>query len=326
MTVYRKRRQPGISATENSLDLGPPPPMDEKEMNDGMECWESRPAEAASFRSGGMSFLKRTFGILLAVGFSLLGIYLFSHLIQAIYAILVWPPWVSLPLLSLLGLLLLYIVLRLLKLWFAIRKLPKLQRLDRCSIERMNARQRDALRASLVPQLKHILKLRSGRSEGLVNQVEQLLASVAYTPSDAWLETYRGEVLSELGQNAGEVVWRIATVAGVSAALSPWKLLDAFIAFNAAVEVAGKVLRIYGFQPDAAMAVAFAFDTFVSTFFAAAFEEIAEDIAQDAAERISSELGAKATQVLAPKMAQGLAITFFVRRLGRRMIRRMTPR
>ena len=48
-----------------------------------------------------------------------------------------------------------------------------------------------------------------------------------------------------------------------------------------------------------------------------------EDLAQDLSERLSGEFGGKALGLLGPKIAQGLGIAYFARRLGRRMIRRL---
>ncbi len=269
-------------------------------------------------------FLKRTLMFLLIGGFGLLLFFFMLETAQAIDAILRRPAWIAWPVVALIFSAIGFVLFRLGVVLLRLRRLPKIRR-GIGDPRKGNATEREALRRELLKQLNVVAKQEAETNSPLAVQAQQLIASADNTPSSAWLEQYSRTIQKALAEAAGRDVRKIALAAGVSAAFSPWRLLDTLIAFNASTEAANCVLRRFGIRPDSFVIVAFAFDTFLTTFFAAAVDEISEDLAKDLQERLGGEFTGNAIGYLGPKLAQGIGIAYFVRRLGRRMIRRLEP-
>lgn len=134
------------------------------------------------------------------------------------------------------------------------------------------------------------------------------------------LRKYRDSVPPLLLDAAMAGVDKIAVAVGASVAISPWKLLDAFIAINASLESAAHVLRVSGIRPNANTVASCAFDALVATFLSATMENFAGDVVSELTEQVSSVVGQSIMGQVAPNVAQGVAVGYFVRRLGRRMV------
>ena len=245
------------------------------------------------------------------------------QIIQTIDAIFGWPPIFAWPLITLIFILISYAAVRLVVLLFHLRTLKKIHRGGHEDPRQRNESERKVLRAELVKHLNIIAKQESETNPSLARDAQRLIEDSGNIPSTAWLERYHRKIQEPLVNAASKDVRKIALAAGVSAALSPWRLLDTLIAFNASVEAAQCALCRFGIRPDSTATTAFAVDTFLTTFFAAAVDEISEDLAKDLQERLGGEFAGNAVGYLGPKLAQGIGIAYFVRRLGRRMIRRL---
>jgi len=326
-----KRRHPGDARAaetqadgEGAYDSGSPPLSDEERavfINDV----RGGAKEAPRSKLETPPFLKRTLVFLLVVGFGLLGFLILLETVQAIDAILRCPSWIAWPLVALILGLLGYVLVRLGVLLVRLRRLPVINRGGHSDPRDRNASEPRALRLQLLKHLDAIAKQESAAGSLLAHDAHDLIASADDMPINAWLEQYHRKIQEPLVEAAGKDIRNIALAAGVSAVFSPWRLLDTLIAFNASVEAAQCALRRFGIRPDITVTVAFAFDTFLTTFFAAAVDEITEDLAKDLQERLGGEFVGTAVGYLGPKLAQGIGIAYFVRRLGRRMIRRLEP-
>ena len=269
--------------------------------------------------------LRRAVGGLLAFGFGLLIFFLSLELIQTINLLLEWPAYTGWPVLALLLSLMGYGIFRLAKVLISIREMPIVSRLEPGELETLPGRRKEEIRKQLLGQMEYLRRQRKDPEDRLHPVLDRLSAEAASHPAGQWIRDYDRLILSPLGKEARDRVRKIALTAGASAALSPWRILDAIIAFNAATQGAHDVLRIHGIRPSQAVAVAFAFDTFLNTFLATVVEDVSTDLVDSLTAQVSAETGASAAKVLAPKIAEGLTTAVFVRRLGNRMIRRLHP-
>lgn len=303
---------------------GAPPPLTEEEIEQAKA--PAAPPPAPVRKTSTPAVFRRALAGVLAIGFGLLFFYLALELIQTTNLLLSWPPWAGWPVLALLLSLVGYAVYRLGRILVSFRRLPIVERLEPGELERCPARRKDYVRDQLAAQLRYLREQRAGRDDDpLAEALGRLEAQVPSHPAGAWIRDYDREILAPLGREARDRVRKIALTAGTSAALSPWRILDAVIAFNAATQSAYEVLRIHGIRPDQTVALAFAFDTFLNTFLATVVEDVSSDLADSLTAQISAETGASAAKALAPKVAEALATAVFVRRLGNRMIRRLHP-
>ncbi|NBD39377.1 MAG: DUF697 domain-containing protein [Verrucomicrobia bacterium] len=284
-------------------------------------------------------FLRRTLFGLLGIGTLLLMLVLLLELVETVQVLMQWPLAARLPILGIFVVIFGYLGWRISRLLLRWRRLPKVRNAGPVCIDKLDAAKREALCLELRKRLEYTLQyLRSGRgnaTEGarssedetgrdhaLEGKVTELLEAGMEAGSRGWLERYR-ELEVELAAFARREVTRVARTAGLSAALSPWRLLDAAIGFNASFEAADRVLRCFGIRPDREMVMGFAFDAFVTTFFSTAAEQVLEDLSADLAADLHSSLAKVLGEKVAPKVAEGLAVALFVRRVGRRMVRRM---
>lgn len=268
-------------------------------------------------------FIKRTLAFLLVVGFGLLGFVILLQTIQAVGTLLLWTPWLAWPLLALISILIGYVIVRLCVVLVRLRKLPRIYCERPADPRNRTTAECLALRDQLVKHLNIIADQKLAASSTLANEAHVLIETANEMPFTAWLQDYIQKIQTPLADAAKRDVRQIALAAGVSAAFSPWRLLDTLIAFNASIEAAQCTLRRFGLRPDNTTTMAFAFDTFLATFFAAAVDEITEDLAKDLQERIGGEFAGNAVGYLGPILTQGIGIAYFVRRLGRRMIHRL---
>lgn len=297
------------------------PPLSEEEQ-EPFDRESKNPVNEAGPKLETPQFMKRLFASLLGVGFGLLALFFMLQTAQAINAILSWSPWVAWPLVILIFFLIGYVIFRLGVMFYRLRKLLRINRGAAGDPRDRNTSERKALRVELGKHLDVIAKQESEANPTLAQDARKLKDDVE-KPSNAWLEQYVRNVQKPLAEAAEQDVRKIALTAGVSAAFSPWRLLDTLIAFNASVEAAQYTLQRFGIHPDGTTTMAFAFDTFLATFFAATVDEISEDLAVDLQEHLGGEFAGNAVGYLGPKLAQGIGIAYFVRRLGRRMIRRL---
>ena len=299
------------------------PPLSDEEREIFEESGYDNKEEATNKGLDTPPVLKRTLVLLLVVGFGLLGFLILLQSIQAIGTILLWPSWLAWPLLALIFTLISYAILRLCLVFFRLRRLPHIYRDNPVEPGNRSPSECRALRDQLCKHLEIIASQNLGARSSLAEDAHVLIESADEIPFTAWLAEYVNKIQEPLAKAAKQDVRKIAIAAGVSAAFSPWRLLDTLIAFNASVEAAQCTLRRFGIRPDTTATVTFALDTFLATFFAAAVDEITEDLAIDLQERIGGEVAGNAVGYLGPKLAQGIGIAYFVRRLGRRMIRRL---
>lgn len=304
---------------------GAPPPLTPEEE---ARFQPNAPAASVPLRKpSSPPVLRRAFAGLLGAGFGVLFFYLALELVQTVNLLLSWPPVAGWPILAALFGLIGYAVYRLGRILLGIRRLPLVSRIERGELETASGPRREEMRAQWLAQLRYLRRQRADRSEDpLAETLARLESEASSHPAGEWIREYHRMVLAPLSREARERVRQIALTAGASAALSPWRILDAIIAFNAAAQAAHDVLRIHGIRPDQSVAVAFAFDTFLNTFLATVVEDVSSDLIDSLTAQISAETGATATKVLAPKIAEALTTAVFVRRLGNRMIRRLyTP-
>ncbi len=300
------------------------PPLTETEQLNATTC--SPKADSLPLRkSATPPVLRRAVGGLLAFGFGLLVFYLSLELIQTINMLLEWPVYAGWPVLALLLGLMGFGIYRLARVLLSIRSMPIVSRLQPGELESLPGQRKEEIRQQLLSQVAYLRKLRKNSEDPLHPVLERLSAQSTSHPAGEWVREYDRLVLAPLGREARDRVRTIALTAGASAALSPWRILDAIIAFNAATQSAHDVLRIHGIRPSQAVAVAFAFDTFLNTFLATVVEDVSSDLVDSLMAQVSAETGATAAKVLAPKIAEGLTTAVFVRRLGNRMIRRLHP-
>ena len=301
-----------------------PPPLNEGELrNTASPKSGTIPAPIRS--SSTPAVLRRAIGGLLAVGFGLLFFFLALEFVQTVNLLLDWPPVTGWPVLGLLFGLVIYGIYRLLRIFISIRRMPLVSRLEPGELESLPGAKKDAIRRQLLGQLRYLRNQETERHQDLHGTLDRLASEAVSHPAGEWIRDYDRNVLTPLGKQARERVRKVALTAGASAALSPWRILDALIAFNAATQAAHEVLKIHGIRPSQPVAVAFAFDTFLNTFLATVVEDVSSDLVDSLTAQISAETGASAAKVLAPKIAEGLTTAVFVRRLGNRMTRRLHP-
>ena len=269
--------------------------------------------------------LRRTVGGILAFGFGALILFLSLELIQTINLLLEWPIYAGWPILAVLLGLIGYGIFRLARILISIREMPIVSRLEPGELETLSGRRKEEIRKQLLNQLAYLRKQDAESASALHAELDRLAAEASSHPAGEWIRDYNRAVLEPLGKSGRNRVRKIALTAGASAALSPWRILDAVIAFNAATQAAYDVLKIHGIRPSHSVAFAFAFDTFLNTFLATVVEDVSSDLADSLTAQVSAETGASAAKVLAPKIAEGLTTAVFVRRLGNRMIRRLHP-
>lgn len=325
--IRRHWPMPGeLAEAATSGSSFPPPPMSEAERESGSREADEKAAAVPLRKKPTSPALKRTFGGLLAAGFGLLVFFLSLELIQTVNLLLEWPPVAGWPVIALLFGLIGYGLVRLGRILISIRRLPLVPRLEPGELGRLPVRRLEEVRRQLIAQLEHLRAHRERDSgDQLDRSLERLHRQKESHPVREWILEYDREILSPLGREAREKVRRTALTAGASAALSPWRILDVIIAFNAAVQTAHDVLRIHGIRPNQVVAASFAFDTFLNTFLATVVEDVTSDLADSLTAQVSAESGASAARILAPKIAEGLTTAVFVRRLGNRMIRRLHP-
>lgn len=300
-----------------------PPPLSPEEEKIHRPDNQS-PIEVPLRKPAKPAVLRRSVAGLLAAGFGILFFYLALELIQTVNLLLTWPPLTGWPILALLFAAIGYGIYRLLRIAIGIRRLPLIDRVEKGDFEASSGKQREAIRSQLTIQLKHLRQQREGRDDDPLKEAMNRLESQAIShPAGEWIRDYHRSILEPLSREARERVRKIAVTAGASAALSPWRVLDAIIAFNAAAQAAHDVLRIHGIRPNQSLAMAFAFDTFLNTFLATVVEDVSSDLIDSLTAQISAETGATATKILAPKIAEALTTAVFVRRLGNRMIKRL---
>jgi len=269
--------------------------------------------------------LRRAVGGLLGFGFCLLIFYLSLELIQTINLLLEWPIYLGWPILAALLGAIGYGIYRLARILISIREMPVVRRLEPGELDSLPAKEKKEIRLQLMEQMTYLRKQRADPEDPLHPVLDQLASQATSHPAGDWIRDYDRLVLSPLGREGRDKVRKIALTAGASAALSPWRILDAIIAFNAATQAAHEVLKIHGIRPSQAVALAFAFDTFLNTFLATVVEDVSSDLVDSLTAQVSAETGATAAKALAPKIAEGLTTAVFVRRLGNRMIRRLHP-
>lgn len=343
MTYFR--HQPGmpegvVPPSPETTQHRPSPELSPAEMADYVETEAGGDAKNGQpVLTASSVFLRRTLFGLLGIGSLLLLLVLLLELVETVQVLMQWPLAVRLPILGLFVVIFGYLGWRTSRLLLRWRRLPKVRNSGPVCIEEMDATKREALCLELRKRLEYTLQyLRSGRGKtsggvesteeevsrdrGLEGKVTELLEAGMEAGSRGWLERYR-ELEGELAAFARREITRVARTAGLSAALSPWRLLDAAIGFNASFEAADRVLRCFGIRPDREMVMGFAFDAFVTTFFSTAAEQVLEDLSADLAADLHSSLAKVLGEKVAPKVAEGLAVALFVRRVGRRMVRRM---
>ncbi|MEM0967073.1 MAG: DUF697 domain-containing protein [Verrucomicrobiota bacterium] len=302
-----------------------PPPFNEEEVDNSTPGISSEAVGRPLQSNGRRTVFRRALGGLLVVGFGVLFFFLALEFVQTINLLLTWPAWVGWPVLGVLFALVIYAVYRLLRILWSIRRMPIIDRLEPGELNQLSGGRKEAIRDQLLKQLDYLRN--QGLPEGvdIEHLLDRLESEARSHPAGEWLNDYNRLVLGPLGIEARRKVRQIALTAGASAALSPWRILDAIVAFNGAIQSAHEVLKIHGIRPDQSVAVAFAFDTFLSTFLAVVVEDVSSDLVDSLTAQVSAETGAAATKALAPKIAEGLTTAVFVRRLGNRMVRRLHP-
>jgi len=314
----------GTPGPENARK--PPPPLRPEEERLHRESSKESVAVPLKKPSSPAVF-RRAFAGLLAAAFGILFFYLALELIQTVNLLLTWPPITGWPVLAGIFSLIGYGIYRLLRIVIGIRRLPLVTRIEKAEFEMLSGKQKEEIRTELLAQLRHLKKERGDRAEDPIREtLERLEREAVSHPAGEWVKDYHRRILDPLSREARDRVRKIAVTAGASAALSPWRILDAIVAFNAAGQAAHDVLRIHGIRPSQSVAMAFAFDTFLNTFLATVVEDVSSDLIDSLTAQISAETGAAATKVLAPKIAEALTTAVFVRRLGNRMIRRLYAR
>ncbi|MGE9291954.1 MAG: DUF697 domain-containing protein, partial [Puniceicoccales bacterium] len=292
------------SATSGGAGVSAPP-LSEAEVRNSAPRDSGRPPLPLK-RAATPPVLRRAVGGILAFGFGLLVFFLSLELVQTINLLLEWPIYTGWPVLALLLGAMGYGIFRLARVLISIREMPIVSRLEPGELETLPGKRKEEIRHQLLGQLEYLRKQRKDPEDPLHPVLDRLVAESTSHPAGEWVRDYDRHVLTRLGREARDRVRKIALTAGASAALSPWRILDAIIAFNAATQAAYDVLRIHGIRPSQAVAVAFAFDTFLNTFLATMVEDVSSDLVDSLTAQISAETGASAAKVLAPKIAEGL--------------------
>ncbi len=302
------RRQPGVPSQIWPASSAPlvsqPPPLPEPVLPEASPVHKQRLNH---------SFLKRTFGTLVVTAFILLFFYLLLETVQTVGVIMTWPMWAKIPLMLLIGGIFLYGLVKVIRVWMRFRTLPKINRMDE-----------QELKPQLVKQLIWIQTHREGqgiREEDsiILQQVHSLLEEHRLTAHSEWLKKYKRDLQPLLENRAKEGVRKIAIQAGVAAAISPWKLLDAAIAVNAAFEAARFTLETYGIRPDSVLVTRLAVDALLLIYFSVEIEGWTEGALDSLSTEIESGLAKSALKQIGSRLAQGATLGFFVMRLGRRM-------
>lgn len=319
----RPSQDPTQSPLESDVEIpASPPPFTQDEEEACRELAGPRSERLPSMTRFERSANFRRFVFsLIGAAFGLLAFFLVLETIQAVGTILLWPYWAAYPILILIGGALLYTAYRAIRMAVGFRRLAKVDFHPFRDFSKLSPKDRDSLRASMKQQLDYIKRNPDAYPSEISRIVNDLLGDKSSGGADAWLREYRDALCPELRNLAMEEIRKISIFAGVSASLTPWRLMDAFIAINASLECASSVLRVFGIRPDSTAIASCAFDALVATFFATTMEEAAEEAVAALPDSIQSNLGQKIAEYAAPKMAQGIAVAFFVHRIGRRMVR-----
>jgi hypothetical protein len=319
--LFNKRKQPGGSSDLlKNHGVKEPPPLDDDEKE-----LERISQIAGKPRSGYIvgSAAKKLLFSLIILGFALLAWVVLVDLIFLVSLIVAWPTWAQFTAMVVLLSACAFVFYRVGCAIYRISQSPLMvfNRVRRSS--ELNAAKRDAIRISLLEQLSEIEKYPEGRDAKLLETIGRLKAGSEESGSLGWLRDYRNSVHEKLTITAESRVNQIALLAGSSAALSPWRALDVCIALNACMECASEILKEFGVRPNSAVILKFTFDSLLASFFALNAQQVSEDFAQQASERIASEIGKTVAEKVASKVGEGITVAFFVRRVGRRMIRQM---
>jgi uncharacterized membrane protein YcjF (UPF0283 family) len=273
-------------------------------------------------------FLRKIVASAFLIAFGLVAFYILLELIQVIDVIFGWPSMARIPILILISSFVSYTGYKACSLLLSFRRLKRLKLSSLKDIESRDTNHRDKLRDSLIPQLHHIRDSPEDRSPELLQSVGSLIEDPLAIGSSAWLKKYRDNIQPKLREAAYTATKSIAFTAGSATAICPWRLFDAFISMNASLELAAKVLRIFGIRPNAETVACFAFDALLATVFALS-EEMIEGTVDTFTEGIHQSVGEVIGQTLVsqvgPKVAQGVAVGFFIRRIGNRMVKRIAP-
>jgi uncharacterized membrane protein YcjF (UPF0283 family) len=299
------------------------PPMTDTEM-DIFKDPDGEIAESTQdYRPG--SIIEKAFIVLLCSGFGILAFFLLLQVIIAVDAILSWPSWIAIPIFILISLVIGYFLLRLIKLILGLRNLPIVAREKRGEPSQWPSEDKIALRMELINHLRFIFKEKLLTDPNQLEEISNLIETADEVPDNDWFNDYKDKVQKPIIETTQKEVWNIALAAGVSAAISPWRLVDTIIALNATLEVASCTLRRFGIRPDKKVVIALAFDSFKSIFFASVSEDMLAEVTREVLERLPETTVGPLIQKIAPRLGQGIGITYFVNRMGRRMIDRLTP-
>jgi uncharacterized membrane protein YcjF (UPF0283 family) len=314
---YRKREAPQPTPHHVVPTSAFPPPLGPEELPDAPATPPTSIATPAP-----TSILGRIFGGAVTAACILLGVFLLLQVIQTVAAITALPLWAAIPMWLIIALALGYTVFSAAALVVRLFRLRKFRR-HIAPGGSSGSEAREHLKTELLQQLKLIRGNTWPADSGIPGAIDRL-SSNNIGGAGTWLEIYRSEVLPLLKGHAHLRVQQIAVAAGTSAALSPWRLFDVFIAINACCLAAQEVLCTFGRRPDNPTIVAMAFDALMATFLAAAAEDWTADAAEQLSEQIGSSVGHVLLAQIAPRIAQGVAVGYFVRRLGRRMVRTLS--
>lgn len=262
------------------------------------------------------------------------------------------PLWAQYALLIPLGfccLVMLWVVLALARSWFRLRAVRQVD-LDALEVLRARAETRqDGLahfqkaRAGLEKYLTHYPLGSDGcarlASAGIPpREIENLarsrdrLAAFA-VDSRSWIAAFREEFQNTLDAAAHKRVssWSLKAAGCVIA--SPLPLLDAVLVLTISLRMVKDLAAIYNVRSSRAGTFLLLNRAIVAAFVAGAAEDAAEVAGSMAAEELSgmigesalNSVGAKVAGVVAPKLGEGAINAFFVRRLGKAVIRLLQP-
>lgn len=316
------RKQPGSNETfeGNLCAVHSTPPLNDQEID--FQTKVAKPLARAK-EPGMNTALKKLLFMILGGGCLMIGSIVILDFILLLFMVMAWPVWaqwaVGMGFLILVG----FLAVRIRKSINRVRRSPVMA-FDRSrKAGDLSGDDREHLQKLLELQLSEILKTSEGRPLDLISSSSALLEKSGSMGSGSWLREYKQEIHAPLVKLSTSKVNALSLSAGASAALSPWRALDACIALNASVECATLILKDFGVRPNSFVVLKFAFDAFLATFLALGAQDAAETFASEATEHITSELGKTVASKVMPKIAEGLTIALFVRRVGRRMLKQM---
>ncbi len=282
--------------------------------------------------------LRRFAGLFLLVVASLIVLLLVGQVTSAIAgfeALPVWSRWVAGGLLILVGLVLVYVVVRLMVLYFRLRRneqinlaglqaLGEREELRSCSqrISEQGVKQLVVfLREYPLKNPERLSDVGLGEEEiaHLVGARDLLLERSVDMDPRRWLEQFYADFQGVLDACANRNIVAYAKRVGFKTAISPMPLLDNAIVLTLSLAMVRDLMALYNLRGGKGASAQILIRAIAQAYLAGEFQDLNEALADSVFENIGDQVGqviAGITKFVGSKVGEGLVNGIMVRRLG----------